>query len=138
MKFHPEPVAMPLPVDTVRPLSPGASEDATPALRRGRLYDDKSVFATTWHFGFLRRTTNMTLEDDLRDLRARRAAALTKKVRAEADRDAAVERLDQANATLATHGVKTPAQGKKKLDELTAKLDAKRAEVEQALVEAGA
>jgi 6-phosphogluconolactonase/glucosamine-6-phosphate isomerase/deaminase len=81
----------------------------------------------------------MALEDDLRDSRARIAAAQAKKTRAEAEHDSAVERLTLAKKTLKDeHGVSTVAEGKKKLAELKTALDDALADADAKLKEAGA
>lgn len=81
----------------------------------------------------------MALEDDLRERRQRISAATAKKSRAEAEHDAAVTRLEQAKKTLKDeHGVETVAEGKAKLAELKADLDAALAEADEKLEAAGA
>ena len=81
----------------------------------------------------------MALEDDLRERRQRIATASAKKSRAEAEHDSAVERLERAKKTLKDeHGVETVAEGKTKLTELKANLDAAMAEADEKLEAAGA
>lgn len=117
------------------PSRTGAPEGATPTLSSAMTLRPDPEGAQV---ALLRRTTFMSLEDDLRETRARRAQALTKKVRAEAETEAAEARVAAAQKTMESMGVKDVKQGRAKLEKLKAKLDAKKEEIDAKLTEAGA
>lgn len=80
-----------------------------------------------------------SFEDRIRQYRTVASQTAAKKARAEAELTAAEEREAQARAALKTEfGVETPEEAREKHAELTADLEAKRAEIEKALAEAGA
>jgi hypothetical protein len=81
----------------------------------------------------------VALEDELRDRRARIAAATTRKVRAEAEHESAVSRFKIAKETLASeHGVTSMAEGREKLAELKTALETALVEADTKLKESGA
>lgn len=80
----------------------------------------------------------MALEDDLRERRMRISQATARKARAQAEYDANQARSEQASKTLSDDfGVTDRAGAAAKLTELKADLDAKEADIETKLKEAG-